>query len=231
MSLDILVSKYQKKNSFSSKFFGVQNFFKVHNFFYLPWRSHCWFDQIKFPSFSVSIRVGDNYFWKLIKIWGPYGTQKGALGASRKKKKRFSKGGPKRIGIIWWVLLCHLGMKKSREKGKFDLIESAMRSPWNVKKVMDLKKFWTLKNFKENEFFFCILTLVYLDWSDDPDSFEPPFQKPFFWGGAPRGPLWSPLGASKCDKFQNFVVPCSYCVIWVWKIQRKREIHYWAEIT
>ena len=83
------------------------------------------------------------------------------------------------------LLLWHLGKKKSRERGKFDLIKSAMRSPWNVKKVMDFKKFWTLKNFKENEFFFGILTPVYLDWSDDPDSFEPPFQKPFFLGGSP----------------------------------------------
>ena len=27
-------------------------------------------------------------------------------------------------------------MKKSRERGKFDLIKSAMRSPWKVKKVL-----------------------------------------------------------------------------------------------
>ena len=42
-----------------------------------------------------------------------------------------------------------------------------------------------MKNFKENEFFFGILTLVYLDSSDDPDSFEPPFWKPFFFAGGP----------------------------------------------
>ena len=57
---------------------------------------------------------------------------------------------------------------------------------------MDLKGFWTLKNLEENDFFFGILTLVYLDSSDDPDSFEPPFREPFFFQGAPKGPLWTP---------------------------------------
>ena len=78
-----------------------------------------------------------------------------------------------------------MGLKKSTERGKFYLIKSAMRSPWIVKSIMDLKGFWTLKDLEENDFFFGILTLVYLDSSDDPDSFEPPFREPFFFSGSP----------------------------------------------
>ena len=129
------------------------------------------------------------------------------------------------------LLLWHLGMKKSRERGKFDLIKSAMRSPWNVKKVMDLKKILDSEKFQGKRIFFWYFDTSIsrlIRWSR---FFWTPLSRTFFFWGAPKGPLWSPLGASKCDKFQNFVVPCSYCVIWVWKIQRKREIHYWAEIT
>ena len=108
MSLDILVSKYQKKIR------SLPNF-SESKIFLSPWcflqsmeiSLQIWSNKISlflwissYP--NVTIRVGDNYFWKLITIWGPYGTQKGALGAPG-KKKRFSKGGFKRIGIIWWV--------------------------------------------------------------------------------------------------------------------------------
>ena len=65
------------------------------------------------------------------------------------------------------------------------MIKSSMRSPWIVKSIMDLKRFWTLKNLEENEFFFGILTLVYLDSPDDPDSFESPLLKTFFFAGGP----------------------------------------------
>ena len=152
---------------------------------------------------NVTIRVGDNYFWKIITIRGPYGTQKGApRGPRQKKKKGFQKGSSKESGSsdesrytsvkipkknsfslkffspkfflspwppfesrrgpeLWLIsksschllLLWHLDMKISRERRKFHLIKSAMRSPWIVKSIMDLKRFWTLKNFKENEFF------------------------------------------------------------------------------
>ena len=108
ISLNILVSKYQKKNR------SLPNF-SESKIFLSPW---CFLQSMEislqiwsnktflflwissYP--NVTIRVGDNYFWKLITIRGPYGTQKGALGAPG-KKKRFSKGGFKRIGIIWWV--------------------------------------------------------------------------------------------------------------------------------
>ena len=108
MSLDILVSKYQKKIC------SLPNF-SESKIFLSPWcflqsmeiSLQIWSNKIflflwisSYP--NVTIRVGDNYFWKLITIRGPYGTQKGALGAPG-KKKRFSKGGFKRIGIIWSV--------------------------------------------------------------------------------------------------------------------------------
>ena len=48
-----------------------------------------------------------------------------------------------------------------------------------------------------------------------PILLNPPFENLFFMLGAPKDPLWSPLGSPKCDKFQNFVVPYPYCVIWV----------------
>ena len=45
-------------------------------------------------------------------------------------------------------------MKKSRERGKFDLIKYAMRSPWNVKKVMDFKKILDSEKFQGKRIFF-----------------------------------------------------------------------------
>ena len=45
------------------------------------------------------IGVEDNSYWEIVTFLGPLGGPKGALRGSP-KKKRFSKGGFKRIGII-----------------------------------------------------------------------------------------------------------------------------------
>ena len=92
------------------------------------------------------------------------------------------------------LLLWHLGMKKSRERGKFDLIKSAMRSPWNVKKVMDLKKILDSEKFQGKRIFFWYFdTSIFrlIRWSR---FFWTPLSRTFFFGEPLRAPFGPPKG-------------------------------------
>ena len=62
----------------------------------------------------------------------------------------------------------------------------------DCKKHHVLKKILDSEKFGRERIFFGILTLVYLDSSDDPDSFEPPFREPFFFGEPLRAPFGAP---------------------------------------
>ena len=114
---------------------------------------------------NVTIRVGDNYFWKLITIRGPYGTQKGALGAPG-KKKGFQKGGSKESG--------------SSDESRYTSVK------------IPKKKFVFLKIFQSPKFFFKSMTFFTFhgDLIADLIKSNFPFSLDFFipkWHNKNRG--------------------------------------------
>ena len=133
MSLDILVSKYQKKIR------SLPNF-SESKIFLSPWcflqskeiSLQIWSNKIflflwisSYP--NVTIRVGDNYFWKLITIRGPYGTPKGALRGPRPKKKVLKRGVQKNRDLLISLDILLSKYKKKSFSSKFFRVQNFLK--------------------------------------------------------------------------------------------------------